>query len=300
MICPLNFKCDEVIYSEYSKFFGIPVELLGMFYYGAVALGYSLISASAYNPPIIVFAGFSISVAAFLFSLYLTFIQAFNLRQWCSWCLMSAGLSAIIFISLMAGSEFNLVSFLIEYRSLFAIAHILGMALGLGGATIVDILFFKFLKDFRISEWEADVMRALSEIIWFALSVVVLAGFFLYFPEADALNQSPKFLAKMLVVLAIIINGAFLNLFISPKLVEISFREEHDRAPGGLRRIRKLAFALGAVSLVSWYSAFILGMIREIAAGFSAIISVYLIAVLIGVVISQLAERSFAKRATNN
>ena len=37
------------------------------------------------------------------------------------------------------------------YRPLILILHILGVVLGLGGAIISDIFFFKFLRDFLIS-----------------------------------------------------------------------------------------------------------------------------------------------------
>ena len=40
MVCPLGSDCHSVIYSEYSKFFGIPLELFGMGYYALIALTY--------------------------------------------------------------------------------------------------------------------------------------------------------------------------------------------------------------------------------------------------------------------
>ena len=89
--------------------------------------------------------------------------------------------------------------FLGTYHDALLIAHVAAMALGLGSATITDIFFFKFLKDFRISSWEAGVMRTLSLFIWFALGMLVVTGIGLYLPEADVLRQSPKFLTKLVV-----------------------------------------------------------------------------------------------------
>lgn len=163
MTCPLDSDCDAVIYSEYSRFLGIPVEILGLLYYGLIAVSYALfLVLPAFASPLIVFSVLALTTAAFLFSLYLTFIQAFALKQWCTWCLMSAGLCTIIFATALSISEFGFVSLLDRYHELVLIGHFLGVALGLGGATITDIFFFKFLKDFRISEWEADVMHTLS------------------------------------------------------------------------------------------------------------------------------------------
>lgn len=299
MVCPLNFDCDTVVYSKYAAFFGIPIEILGLFYYGVVAVSHALFLAfPIFASPLLVFSVFVLTSAAFLFSLYLTFIQAFALKQWCSWCLVSAGLSTVIFGATLINSEFGLLELLAQYRAFILMAHILGVALGLGGATITDIFFFKFLKDFRISEWEAEVMHTLSQVIWFSLALLVLSGIGLYLPEAGAFNQSPKFLMKMVVICVLIANGSFLNLLISPKLVQISFGQKHDHEAGELRRIRKLAFALGAISIVSWYSAFLLGLLpRGIFTEFWTPFLGYLLIAGAGVVISQFLERLFSKKA---
>ena len=298
MICPLKSNCDTVIYSPYSKFFGVPLELLGLLYYGLIAVGYALfLIFPTLATPLVVFGVLFATTAALLFSLYLIFIQAFTLKQWCTWCLMSAGLCVIIFATALSISELGFISLLAEHHDLIVILHIFGVALGLGGATIADIFFFKFLKDLRISEWEAGILHTLSQIIWFALAILVLSGIGLYLPEAQELNQSSKFLVKMVVVFVLILNGAFLNLLIAPKLVKISFGQKHHHQTGELHHIRKLAFALGAISLVSWYSAFILGMLRFISIDFLPLLLIY-VGILSGAVIaSQLLERSFAKRS---
>ena len=90
--------------------------------------------------------------------------------------------------------------------------HLFGFGIGLGAVTITDILFFKFLKDFKISEFESDILHTLSQVIWFALTVIIISGLGLYLPEAQELNQSGKFLAKMAVVAVILLNGTFLNI----------------------------------------------------------------------------------------
>lgn len=116
MACPLDSDCDAVIYSRYSRLFGIPVEILGLFYYGLIAAGYALfLLFPALASPLAVFGVLVITVAAFLFSIYLTFIQALALKQWCAWCLMSAGLCTIIFATALGASEFSFVSLLGQY-----------------------------------------------------------------------------------------------------------------------------------------------------------------------------------------
>ena len=119
MICPLDSDCDAVVYSDYSKFFGIPLEILGILYYGIIAVSYALfLIIPAFAAPAVVFSILILTIAAFLFSLYLTFIQAFALKQWCTWCLISAGLCAIIFATALGASEFSFISLFVEYHFL--------------------------------------------------------------------------------------------------------------------------------------------------------------------------------------
>jgi uncharacterized membrane protein len=98
LVCMVGFDCHAVVHSDYSKFFGIPVEILGMFYYGLVTLFYFAIM---FVPGILhtALVGFMIllSSGAFLFSVYLIAVQIFILKKGCSWCIVSAGVSTIIF-----------------------------------------------------------------------------------------------------------------------------------------------------------------------------------------------------------
>jgi uncharacterized membrane protein len=299
LVCPIGSDCDTVIHSEYAKFLGFPVEVLGLFYYGGIALAYGAFLAFPFlASPVLVFMVFGASIAAFFFSLYLTFIQAFALKQWCAWCLTSAGLCTGIFAAALFVSEAGFLEVLAAHHSFLFLSHMFGVALGLGGATIADIFFFKFLRDFKISEWEADILHTLSQIIWFALAILLLSGAGLYVLDAAALSANVKFIAKMTAVLVIIANGALLNLLIAPKLVKISFGEAHAHMAGELRHIRKIAFALGAISLVSWYAAFLFGFLADVSLGATSLFGAYAGALALAVLASQLLERLYAGRAT--
>src|SRR3989344_1433054 len=165
MVCPLDSDCDAVIYSEYSKFFGIPVEIIGLFYYGLIAVSYALFLVfPVFASPLVVFSVFALTTAAFLFSLYLTFIQAFALKQWCTWCLISAGFCTGIFGLAGFASPHKFAALVGEYRTAILTLHLIAAAIGLGGATITDVFFFKFLKDFKISESESEILRTLSQV----------------------------------------------------------------------------------------------------------------------------------------
>jgi len=276
---------------------GAPVELLGMIYYLTIAIAYGVFLAAPVSmPQSVVFGIFSLTVIAFLFSLYLTFIQAFSLKQWCTWCLASAGMCTAIFGLAVFASSYSPTVVLAEYRTGILILHSIAAAIGLGAATITDIFFFKFLKDFKISEPEADILHTLSQVIWFALALIILTGVGLYLPASERLLESSKFLVKMVVVSVIVVNGAVLNLLISPKLVHISFGESHEHQSGELHKLRKLAFALGAISITSWYSAFILGALHRPPLSFLELLGIYLALITLAVAGSQLVEKKIARR----
>ncbi len=297
-VCPLRGSCVEVIHSDYSTFLGVPVERLGIAYYAFTSVGHGLLIASP-----IFFARLEVvllltSTAAFLFSLYLTFIQLMSLRKICTWCFLSALFCLGIFVLTLLGARDFVFSLLAEYKSFVVVLHILFMALGLGAATLADIFFFKFLKDERISAEESDVLSTLSQVIWLSLGLVIVSGVALFLPEAVQYLSMPKFLAKMVVVGVIVVNGAFLNLYIAPKLVKISFGDPHNHKEGELGRARRLAFALGPISIVSWYAAFILGSLpADTPLLFFDFLKIYLLVLIVAVTIGQFVENRFAHRS---
>ena len=98
LVCPMRSNCDTVINSDYSKIYGIKLEVLGMIYYAFIALGYGVVNNFPSLSDILSNILLPFSFFAFIFSLYLISVQAFVLKQWCFWCLSSALFSTIIFL----------------------------------------------------------------------------------------------------------------------------------------------------------------------------------------------------------
>lgn len=298
MVCPLGADCKAVLGSEFSSFFGIGLELFGAAYYALTVLIYGtlfFLPHLANDWVIFVLTGFT--TGAFLFSIYLTFVQAFYVKSWCTWCLCSAFASVMIFVLTVIGifvSGTNLIPILVTLKHPILIIHLLGFALGVGGATITDILFFRFLKDFKITISEDKILKIMSQAIWFGLFLAIISGIGLYLPNMEALNVSSKFLVKVIAVLIITMNGALLNLFISPKLVSIVFKGKSSSAT--LHRLRKIAFASGGISFVSWYTAFILGTFKSIPLSFGILFSIYVFLLISAIIGSQIAEYFYCKK----
>lgn len=298
LMCPMKTRCEDVVTSDYSKMFGVPLEIFGMWYYGTLSVVYGFFSIfPATHLPLVSFVLVLISLVAFVVSLYLIFVQAFALRAWCTWCLMSAFLSTTIFAISLMTSTADFVSVLIKYKTIVVILHAIAATIGVGAATITDVFFFRFLSDRKISVFEADVLNTLSKVIWCALGLLIITGFGLYIPSTEVLHVSSKFVVKMAGVAVLIINGVALNLVVSPRLMHISFGEMHRHLDGELVRLRRIAFALGAISISSWYMIFILGSVRSIPLPVSSLLPLYCVVLVVAVIVSQVVDRIVAKNS---
>src|SRR5512146_2645958 len=97
MVC-MGGGCDAVRASAYSHLGGLPVPIFGVFMYAFLALMvflYPLLPATFVR--LTQFIVVLVSGAGFLFSVYLTGIEAFVLHSWCMWCVLSALLVTAIF-----------------------------------------------------------------------------------------------------------------------------------------------------------------------------------------------------------
>lgn len=174
-----------------------------------------------------------------------------------------------------------------DIKTFLIILHIVGTALGVGGATASDFLFFKILKKGFLDKTEYDFLKTISKVVWLGLLILFLTGFgFLVYYRlvlpADGLIYNPKLWAKIAVVLVILFNGilmhakvfAFFEKNLGKRFIETDFKNK-----------AKLIFTTGAISITSWYSALVLGAWREanFKYGFLEIFGIYLGIVLVAI-----------------
>ncbi len=88
-----TFNCDIVNRSSYSKILGIPVALIGMLGYAALA-GLATFYREREDTPLLLLGG---AAAGLAFALYLTYIEAHVLGVWCILCLSSLAMISSIF-----------------------------------------------------------------------------------------------------------------------------------------------------------------------------------------------------------
>ena len=93
--CVITTGCETVLTSEYSVIFGIPTALLGSFYY--LLLFLLAVFSLDMKRGIIRFAAF-LTPMGFLASLYFVYLQLFIIEEICTYCMVSAATSTILFI----------------------------------------------------------------------------------------------------------------------------------------------------------------------------------------------------------
>ena len=91
--CGFTGGCEEVLNSSYSHLFGVSISWFGFSFYAFVA-ACALFSAFGFGRLL----GFSLAAAvpAFIVTLYLLYVQAFTLKAFCQYCLLSALLVTLI------------------------------------------------------------------------------------------------------------------------------------------------------------------------------------------------------------
>jgi len=88
--------CEQVLASQYSKIFGIPLALIGAVYY-LIVLGLALAYLKLKNNKIIL-AFLGVTLFRFLFSVFFISLQVFVIGAVCDYCLASAAISTILFV----------------------------------------------------------------------------------------------------------------------------------------------------------------------------------------------------------
>ncbi len=151
--------------------------------------------------------------------------------------------------------------------------HIIGTALGVGGATFAEIFYMKAMKDGHVDPMESDFLKATYRVLRIGMVLLILSGFgyFLLFriEGKEFLLYNDRFLAKLALTAIIFFNALLLQT-------------------------RKIPLWLGSsLSITSWYTALVLGVWRGIPASLFAITAWYIVAVLVMAVLLHYIRKAY-------
>jgi hypothetical protein len=184
---------------------------------------------------------------------------------------------------------------LVNIKPIILIIHALAGGIGIGATVITDALFFQFLRDFKISKIESQTFKTISLVLWAALITLIITGALLYGSDVATYSASSKFLIKMTTVIVITLNGIVLNLFLTPRMKQLSFHTPHAHRRHILTK--RVGFAAGSVSIISWFSAFLLGSVSSIPLTYIQSLGIYTLLIIAGISASQLAYQLLANTA---
>ncbi len=184
------------------------------------------------------------------------------------------------------------VEFFVENKTFFTVIHVLGAVIGMGSAIISDLLFNFYSKDRNLNDTEKSTLRFLSNVVWIGLVFIIASGIALFLSNPERYMESQKFISKMIIMVILLANGIFLHKIVSPHFDDKGLLKFKNR-----RGIRQIAFACGAISIISWFIVCILGVISSIPYTFVQFILAYLIFTLCGIFVSLVIEKyTFSKK----
>lgn len=162
------------------------------------------------------------------------------------------------------------------------LVHFLGLAIGLGSATLLDFIILRFMVQRSISKEGRDIVIFGSRFISLGLAMLWLsgAGFLAVYAMTDpALLTNPKIWAKLGIVAALTLNGLVIHRFVLPI---IGRQMARGLFHGLSRRQRTILLACGSVSAISWYTPVVLGAAPQLNFVVPAawILGIYVTAVL--------------------
>jgi hypothetical protein len=167
----------------------------------------------------------------------------------------------------------------LDFYRIVLIAHLFGLAFGMGGATTIDAIFLLASIRRRVTRELVEVVHAAAALVAAAMVILVVSGIAFFAVGTEA---TPKFWAKMVIVGVACLNGLAAHRVIFPIIAA-------GTAPGtGRLHLRpthaRLAAASAAVSGVSWAGALVLGAWHGLTVGMLPILAVYAI-MLVGAIL---------------
>lgn len=156
----------------------------------------------------------------------------------------------------------------------------------MGSAIMSDLLFNFYSHNKTLNNTERRTLRFLSNAVWMSLIFIIASGICIFFSNPEKYMASAKFISKMTVMVVLLANGLFLHKFIAPHFDDRGLLKFKNKRP-----IRQIAFACGAVSLISWTVVCVLGSLSSIPYTFMQFILGYTIFAICGALFALVVEK---------
>ncbi|MBF9234641.1 hypothetical protein [Microvirga alba] len=150
------------------------------------------------------------------------------------------------------------------YKSTLTTFHLVGLVLGLGAATLLDLIIVRFLIKNKVTNEYCHVIEFSSKVVTIGLTILWLTGlgFLIHYALFDPIKlTNEKVWAKIAIVGVLTLNGMFIHRTVLPF---VRSRIGNALFDGLLPRQRSVLFASGAISATSWYVPLVLGSLPQL------------------------------------
>lgn len=171
--------------------------------------------------------------------------------------------------------------------------HLVGFALGFGGAMVSDFIFFSSIKDKKVTSTEFRFMQLGGKLVWIGLGLLFISGVGLVLLNPSILSSS-KFLIKMVIVGVIAINGVIFHSIHLPHLRDHIGVFFHDSQ--SFHKHSHYLTMSGGVSVVSWFCAALLGSLPGLSYSFLQLLGVYVLLFLFALCVGRMISTFVFKK----
>lgn len=145
-----------------------------------------------------------------------------------------------------------------EFYDFVKTFHIIGLAWGVGGATLSSFLNAKAEKDATLLPFMAKVMPTISKFIAAGLFLLIISGFTMGSLSSGSGEISSIFITKMIFIVFLVANGMNLSFRLIPKIEK---NAPTDGVPSEeFLKAKKQLKISSKISLVLWYAILVFGV----------------------------------------
>lgn len=207
---------------------------------------------------------------------------------------LSAGIVVFLWVCATYGSALGLPLAVpmpspfppIRILTLMLALHLVGLCFGLGGATMLDFWILRWMRQGSLPPEIERSFLFISKVVTMGIALLWISGLGflgLYALESPEKLANPKLWAKVIVVAVLTVNGVLIHALVLPSVLRDVRRPMLD---GVSLTTAGIFLVSGAVSGVSWYFAFALGLVRELngKVGTGVLLSLWGMGVVLAVV----------------
>ena len=135
---------------------------------------------------------------------------------------------------------------------IFRFLHFVGLAWGVGGATVASIISAKADKDREIAGSFMKIVPAISKLIWIGILLLIISGVGIGMSTPYGAPNKQLFIIKMIIFALLIVIGIIIGFKI--KKMKLIAPKENENPLDEFLKTKKQLKVLSIISLVIWYA----------------------------------------------